>query len=474
VVKPVEKFAPAPPRSSIFSTSILPLLGQALVIRKVNPVLSVLVKKLAYYARAVAEETLSAQADPLLKVLGDGVIGPSRMDQLRSSLLDGFLPLNATLFAKGLAEELEISGLASDPEGDAGQALQKALYHANSELFPAGDDFSLAPSSSGYYATASVDRPKIVDAQTYAAVGIVSVTSRFIDTGDDLYATETTYPRVPAILCLEKDDVPENAPIVNPGYRATINSDDPVQGFFENLEPGLNLFLFHFVMTEQNLFPFSTEIKRLLEENEERIKEAIDRLAEDAGEAAKTGATGAGFAPLSKLAEKITSQVVKTGLNKVYEIIVEILGGSSFTPVSIVHLVNWLPGLSPESIFRLEISGRAGDSMIYPVERDLQFPLTRCTVLEENGLPKYPAGGPKLQFLYTSRYMKGASHDPAQPAPADLWRKVAAKKQPAIWTNTEGNEGFHVLVPVAEVGGKGLYVWSFRADLRSALAGIPV
>ncbi|MDA2913715.1 hypothetical protein MYX77_07120 [Acidobacteriia bacterium AH_259_A11_L15] len=466
---------PAAPES-VFEAPVLAILDQASCIRDVNELVSGFLSDLAYFSRGVAEETLVKNLDGFMAELGEMELTSRSLDRLRERLLTSHFPIGTSVLARRVGEAFKLltaTGVinSDDPLG----SIQNELSSANQQ-FSTTIDIDQRDRGGGrgrdepeaaFSVVASIDRPLIVSRSTYSATQIEPATN--VRDRDDLIATEVTYLG-DVEEGFRKNDAPERATLVPPRYRPTINDDLP-DGFFENLEVGLRVYVFNFSLVEVNNIPGVKLIKKLLDDNEKKIKDAIEDLAEKAGEAAGAFATASGFGSLSSGVESLVKSVVKGGLKKIYEMIEDILGGSKFTPASIIHFVSWDGGALPESIFRLHVEGKK-EMMLYEIGRSAQSPLSTSWLIQRPPykVPYYPPGGRPVAFLRTSRYMKGPSTDPRRPCPADMWRKIGAKKQAAVWSATEANKGFHVLVSIKEDGGDGLYVWGLRADVRAIAA----
>ncbi|HEX7053798.1 MAG TPA: hypothetical protein VF211_07680 [Burkholderiales bacterium] len=462
----------SPGARSLFETPLAAFHAQAAVAAKVHPALAGFMADLATYARCIAERTVRENARVLTDVLRRMGLERPALEKITGRLHAGHLPFAAALACESSAGRLaELLGKKQARRTSAFPALQALLRHCNRETFPgdAGErgepieDRGRRRGGPNFAMVASLDRPGVVTKNTYSGVNIEPATSAW--DRDDIIATEITYLG-DVYTGYWRDDAPARAPMVPPGYRTSIEKDLP-DGFAEKVKAGWNNKQFVFALREVNRLVGASLVVDLLVKNKDKIKDAIDKLADKAGKAAESYAAAHGLGPVAKQAGKLAEEVVQQGLSEVYDLVLDLLDGSAFDLVTISHFVDWQPGQAPESTFTLSTSG-SGPLRLYAIERDTSTPNTSKLVTSDDGKsPSYsPFGAHEVAFMRKSRFMRGVSHDPARPAPADLWRKTGAQKEASVWADASRNEGFHVLVSVKETDGEGLYVWGLRADVR--------
>ncbi len=134
------------------------------------------------------------------------------------------------------------------------------------------------------------------------------------------------------------------------------------------------------------------------------------------------------------------------------------LADTNMTPWIITHTTLLTPQypIGPLSMFVLA-SPTAPDAKLHQVRRDAYDPDHSEMDL---------GYGANVRALQRGRGMIGLSTPPSRPCPGDLWAQVAAKNQPAAWTEPSlDGEGFRVLVPHAEADKGASYVSALRADV---------
>jgi hypothetical protein len=272
--------------------------------------------------------------------------------------------------------------------------------------------------------------------------------------GDNLVATEYTYVNR-QVDGLTNPRFQGSGAAVTSQYRGDIAEWRPTD-FTESIDLGRPLDNFYYVykLTEPKRSRAIRRLRKVLDYGKVR-----DVLGQAVAAGANVGMAAAGpvgplVAPLAGLAGP-TARILADGLVSRLE---TALADTNMTPWSITHTTLYIPEypVGPLSMFIL-VSPAAPGAKLYRIRRDDYDPDRSVMDL---GYQE------KVRAYQQGRGMMGVTVPPARPCPSDLWGQVAAKNQPAAWTEPgEDGGGFRVLVPHAEAGKDVNYVSALRADV---------
>lgn len=463
--------APGSPAHSPFGAPFAGWLALSDLIADSNPELGDMMRALAAVYQAALERSLADRFVDIRGHLQDAGIPRWSADEAERALLSGSLPLPASDMAEDAAQaytELMETGtvLATEPESegflasvmhfgglavlgaDAGQvALPASLPVRREELPEAFFDYFLPDTQ--LRVAASLDLPALASGREFS-LWCHSPLRRW--KGDNLVATEHTYIEREVEGLTNPQFHATDAPVTE-RYRNDITEWEP-QDFTESIPMGLGNFYYAYRLTEPKRSRAARRLRKVLGSDAIRmvLAEAVN-AGVTAGISA-AGPVGAPIAPVASTAARSLSDALLSRLETA-------LADTNMTPWIIMHTTLLTPQYptGPLSMFVLA-SPTASNAKLHQVHRDQYDPDKSVMDL---------GYGANVRALQRGRGQIGVSTPPSRPSPSDLWAQVAAKNQPAAWTEPSlDNNGFRVLVPHAEAGKGASYVSALRADVIQA------
>ncbi len=479
---------------SVFELPLIGLTAEAKMVSEINPELAEFMEALILYVRTSAEESLRENSALIREPLQEMGLTEKAIDDIISRLLANHFPLPSESLVEhlaGLQEKLTAKGdmIFENPAGSLCCSLLIDAYTVHNDTprtitrryWPAGADIKEVPEQFipddwlyineppkdfGAVAVASVERPFQASGSNFAAQCITPVSS----TNDDLRASDSTYLNT-VIEVYSGDNLrhySSPSPVIPPQYHQPPRDEIMPPGWTENIEPGFNVFVYTFSLTEKNQFPYADKLNELIKDNDEKIKDKIEDLADQAGDAAKGALSTTPAAPLADLGGKLVKQIAKQGLKTIYDLVKDAFGDGFFPPARIVHTVNYNPPALPHSTF-IVVVGDKVENNLYAITRDQNRPNIKASLNQDpRGNPKYPIGNNKSRRFQTfGRTMLGYSQTPPGVVPLHLWKQVGDKKAIAEWASAADRQGFHIIASLPQQDGDGNYVWALRADVFS-------
>jgi hypothetical protein len=477
---------------SVFEIPLLGFSAEAKIVADVNPELAEFTEALILYARTAAEESFRENNALLREPLQKMGLTEKAIDSIEDRLMADHFPLPSESLIENLVElqeKLIAKGdmIFENPAGsfscslliDAYTAYNEAPKTTTKRYWPEDAEIKEVPrqfipedwiyigeppNEYGAVAVASLERPFQASGSNFAAQCIKPVSS----TNDDLRAKDGTYLNT-VIDVYSGDNLrhySSPSPVIPPQYHQPPRDEIMPPGWTENIEPGLNIFVYSFSLTEKNQFPYADKLNKLIKDNDEKIKDKIGELAEKAGDSAEGALSASPAAPLAKIGGKLVESIAKQGLKIVYDLVKDAFGDGSFPTSRIIHTVNYNPPALPHSTF-VVVVGEKLQNNLYAITRDLNRPNIKASLnVDTRGNPKYPIGNNKNRRHQTfSRTMLGYSQTPPGVVPLDLWKKVGNKKAIAEWASAANRQGFRIVASIPQTNGGGNYVWALRADV---------
>ena len=463
------------PGSASFSPFGVPFAGWVALsdmIADSNPELGDTMRALAAVYQAALERSFADRFADIRGLLQDAGIPPWSADEAERGLLSCSLPFSVSDLAEDAGQayaELMETGtvLTAEREGDGflasvmhfgglavlgADATQVALpdgLPVRREDLP-GPFFDYFLPDTELRATASMELPGRASGGDFS-LWCHSPLRRW--KGDNLVATEHTYIDREVVGLTNPQFYGRDVPVTTQ-YRADITECQPAD-FTESIPMGVGNFYYAYRLTEPKRSRAAKRLRKML--GNQAIRKVLVE-AVNAGVAvgmAAAGPIGAPLAPVASTAARSLSDGLLSRLEGA-------LADTNMTPWIITHTTLLTPQYpaGPLSMFVL-VSPAAPDAKLHQVRRDAYDPDHSVMDL---------GYGATVRALQRGRGMIGLTKpQPSRPCPRDLWGQVAAKNQPAAWTEPSlDNEGFRVLVPHAEADKGASYVSALRADVLPA------
>ena len=490
---------------SVLEAPFLPLTNLGRAIQPVNPAFGRFVERFALAAQAIGEARLASHVPQLLRILEDAGFNAYARESLRHRLLAGHIPVSIDRLLDAVAASYRenvklgfirlddpvgsvLCGIVADAQmafaGGDGPARKRFWTERDSladlaDLLPEGsEDIGRPEGEARRYATcASLTRLVVAsgrprsDDSSYAGY----MFNRVNGGGDDVRAIELTYQGdrrqgyrgnelTTGSFVTQRPEF-DPRPRSEVGYRDTIDEVLP-NGFFENVVPNtLDKNVFTFGMAVSN--ELGDQINRLLDDNRERIRKALDDLARNAGEGAKAMVEGKSL-PLGDLTKKVTEKSIQAVGNKTLDFLFSLFQKSEHPSYVIAEDVIYVPPFPPFA--SRQVTASAGDILLYPTRANGQGGVELAE--DQDGAPVYgPFTDQRVEFLRQGRVSLGPRRDPANPVPDGLWPAVAAKGLVAAeWAPAAATNGLDILVAMPELnppvfGPPGSYVWALQAGV---------
>lgn len=436
-----------------------------------NPELGDTMRALAAVYQAALERSFADRFADLRRLLRDAGIPGWSADEAERALLSDSLPLPVSGLAEDAGQaytELMETGTVLPTERESDGFLMSVMHYGGLAVLGAGADQVPLPASvpgrredlpeafRDYFlpdtrlrAVASMDLPALASRGEFS-LWCRSPLRRW--KGDNLVATEHTYieREVEALTNPQFHDT--DAPVTIQ-YRDDIVEWQP-RAFTESIRVGVGNLYYAYRLTEPKRSRAARRLRKML--GSEAIR-AVLIDAVNVGVAAGTSAAGPVGAPLAPVASTAARSLSDALLSRLEAA----LADTNMTPWIVTHTTLLTPQYptGPLSMFVLA-SPTAPDAKLHRVRRD---PYDQDQSEMDLG---YDAN---VRALQHGRGMIGLSTPPSRPCPSDLWAQVAARNQPASWTEPSlDNEGFRVLVPHAEADKGVSYVSALRADVMAA------
>jgi hypothetical protein len=465
---------------SAFGHSFAGWLDLSDLIADYNPELGDSMRALAAVLQASIEQSFAAQFPAIRGLLADAGIPSASIDDAERALFSGLMPLSvpdlSAAWREAYAELRQTGTLAEASAVDAPvpavvEFMASVMhYGAHAMLGTDIDEVDLPPAlpienlealpdpfkgifmgATSFRVAASLELPYQASGSDFSIWCQQPLRRKH---GDNLVAAEHTYiNRV--VEGLTNPRFQGSGTPVKIQYRPDIGELLPVD-FAESIDLGTEIDNYYYVyeLMEPKRSWLARKLQRAIQFSgvPELCATAV-QIGVTAG-AAAAGPIGVALSPLASPASRIVADELASRLKKG-------LTDTIMTPWSITHMTLRHPAypIGPFSIFTLlsPMKGAQG-AHLHRVTRDRFNPQQSVMDLD------YRISG-QARARQRSRWMAGVSQPP-RPCPADLWQQVAAKNQPAAWTEPfDDGGGFRVLVPHAEPGKGVSYVSALRADV---------
>jgi hypothetical protein len=440
---------------------------------------------LAYFT--LAQSAAETVAEPMLAAILQILTEDGLSRRLSEGISAAFAARRLPVGPKPLVQRLVELYAAFSPEEQERlqsplgvfQTLNFEIDDDNQGRAPGGEVFS-ETLGGRYVIVSGLGRPIIVSGSDWS--GKLFYPATFLTDKDDVSCIEIFDARTGKGPSYSREDVAGTS-FIHPfridfrsspvpfdtldNYRRNINDPQPVP-FWERIAPPWPDI---HVMTLQTFESMDSDLaemlRRLLEDNKDKIDEQIQKaqneasglvtdLATSAG-AALGGALGPQASQLGGAVGKLAGQVVSKLLHKLRELLLDLLDGADFE--------NWT--------FSMSVVPSGGLPLCYATfhragRATAAFQTDGDGVLEDNGSPDYrdPARWKLPQrFLLLGRRFFGPTTEPSQPPSFRLWAATDARNEPIIWSNSDGSEGLQALLPVHQIAGAGRYVWSGKVAI---------
>jgi len=436
-----------------------------------NPELGDTMRAQAAVYQAALERSFADRFTDIRGLLQNAGIPRWSADEAERALLSDSLPLPVSDLAQDARQaytELMETGtvLATKPESDG--FLAAVMHFGGLAVLGADADEVALPTSLpvrredlpeaflDYFlpdtqlrAAASLDLPELASGRGFS-LWCQSPLRRW--KGDNLVATEHTYIEREVEGLTNPQFHGTDAPVLTQ-YRDDITEWRPGD-FTESIRMGVGNFYYAYRLTEPKRSRAAHRLRKVL--GSDAIREVLIE-AVNAGVTAGMSAAGPVGAPLAPVASTAARSVNDALLSRLETA----LADTNMTPWIITHTTLLTPQypIGPLSMFVLA-SPAAPDAKLHQVRRDAY----------DSDRSEMDLGySANVRALQRGRGMIGFSTPPSPPCPGDLWAQVAAKNQPAAWTEPSlDGKGFRVLVPHAEANNGASYVSALRADVIQA------